>query len=357
MDLKDRPDHPFVLFNLGMTHADAGDHEKAVEALRRSLEVSQPTESHLRKVYALLVGSLAQLGRHEEVWTACQEGRRHYPDDAELLFREGVLHQHFGRLPEAEQAYLKVLGNHGPRHFASVDRGIRGFKARHNLALVYEAMNDLPEAEAQWRQVVAKEPTYRTGWRGLGEVLLHQGRLDEADQVAKQMPARDPSDSLAVEALILQGQVAAKRQDHHRALTLFAEAVRRRPDDRDALHARCQHLFEHGPPDEAERALRDLADRFPDDAAARHNLGSLYLQTGRYDEAIQAYRESIRLRPDHVPTHIQLGHALQAAGRTAEAAASWQEALRRDPRNRAARQALDHVLSAAAAAGASSPAD
>ena len=144
---------------------------------------------------------------------------------------------------------------------------------------------------------------------------------------------------------------------HEQALTLFAEAVRRRPDDRDALHARCQFLFEQGPPDEAECALRDLADRFPDDAAARHNLGSLYLQTGRYDEAIQAYRESIRLRPDHVPTHIQLGHALQAAGRTAEAAASWQEALRRDPRNRAARQALDHVLSAAAAAGASSPAD
>jgi hypothetical protein len=45
------------------------------------------------------------------------------------------LHQ-LGRLEEAERAYLDVLEVHEARHFTSVDRGLRGFKANQNLAVV-----------------------------------------------------------------------------------------------------------------------------------------------------------------------------------------------------------------------------
>ena len=55
LELRERPDHPFTLFNLGMTYVDAGRFEEAEEFLRRSIKHSNPDESHLRKVYALLV--------------------------------------------------------------------------------------------------------------------------------------------------------------------------------------------------------------------------------------------------------------------------------------------------------------
>jgi len=55
LELAEHPDHTFHLFNLGMTYADMGEHEQAVAALRRSLEVAAPGESHVRKIYALLV--------------------------------------------------------------------------------------------------------------------------------------------------------------------------------------------------------------------------------------------------------------------------------------------------------------
>ena len=52
-----------------------------------------------------------------------------------------------------------------------------------------------------------------------------------------------------------------------------------------ALGARCQILFEHGHPSEAEAALRALIDCQPEDASAYHNLGILMLRSKRHDEA------------------------------------------------------------------------
>ena len=68
LELRERPQHPFTLFNLGMTYVDAGRFEEAEEFLRRSLKHSNPDESHLRKVFALLVCTETQLGRQETRW-------------------------------------------------------------------------------------------------------------------------------------------------------------------------------------------------------------------------------------------------------------------------------------------------
>ena len=63
LELADRPDHPFALFNLGMTYHDMEDHERAVTSLQNSLVVSGSMESHVRKVYGLLVASLIDMRR------------------------------------------------------------------------------------------------------------------------------------------------------------------------------------------------------------------------------------------------------------------------------------------------------
>ena len=39
LDLEERPDHPFVFFNLGMTYADMGDFGEAADSLRRSIHL------------------------------------------------------------------------------------------------------------------------------------------------------------------------------------------------------------------------------------------------------------------------------------------------------------------------------
>ena len=241
LELADTPNHPFVLFNLGMTYADAASHsnapkspgarernegcdeedggsrmedrensavgragsglhdaqssilhprpsrqtrndlyDRAIHYLQRCLAASVPEESHVRKAFALLVSTLSQAERHDEAWTACRNGLSLYPDDKELLFRSAMLHHHFGRLRHAEEAYLRVLNGHEERHFSSIDHGLASYKARFNLAIVYEDMGRFSNAEAEWRQIVRDVPDYSPARRGLEENLTRQGKLAAA---------------------------------------------------------------------------------------------------------------------------------------------------------------------------------
>src|SRR5262245_2337712 len=87
LDLADRPDHPFVLFNLGMTYEDIGQYAEAEAWLSRCLTASRPHESHVRKAYALLVSCMLGQARDSEAKAVCQQGLAHFPLDDELRFR------------------------------------------------------------------------------------------------------------------------------------------------------------------------------------------------------------------------------------------------------------------------------
>jgi glycosyltransferase involved in cell wall biosynthesis/tetratricopeptide (TPR) repeat protein len=174
----EQPDDPFTLFNLGSVLNELGDVPAALSALERSLALSHPTDSIVRKLYALIARGRRVLGDHEAALAACREGREHYPDDAELLFTEAGLLREAGDAAGAESALRRLLGVREKAHFASVDAGLRGYKARHLLAEVLLEQGKLSEAEAEWEAVVAEAPRFVPGHVGLAEVCRRRG--DEA---------------------------------------------------------------------------------------------------------------------------------------------------------------------------------
>ncbi len=135
-DLAERPDHPFVLFNFAMTYAESDQFEQALNWVKRCLAVSKPHESHVRKAYAYLANCFSQLDRPREALDACKSGRRYYPDDPELLFREAMTHHALGSLDESISCYREVLKLDSRRMFQSTDPGIRDFKCRFNLGIM-----------------------------------------------------------------------------------------------------------------------------------------------------------------------------------------------------------------------------
>lgn len=160
LDLAERPDHPFVLFNLGMTYADAGELDEAERWLRKCLEVSHPHESQVRKAYALLVSVLYRQQHYPEADEACRQGLAIYPDDKELLFRQAMLHHAQGRLEDAARTYEAVIRDPIDRHFASVDVDLATVKARHNLAVVYEDMGLTNRARGEWDTILQTHPNH-----------------------------------------------------------------------------------------------------------------------------------------------------------------------------------------------------
>ena len=63
----------------------------------------------MRKLYALIVQCHRRLGAARGRAAACRSGRAVYPDDAELLFQEGLILRGLGDWSGAEACLLRLL--------------------------------------------------------------------------------------------------------------------------------------------------------------------------------------------------------------------------------------------------------
>ena len=135
-ELKERPDEPFILFNLGAIAIERKDWMGALGYLRGSLTRSAPTDSITRKLFALIARSHQMMGDTALALRACAEGLSFDAEDAELWFRKGVVHRQRGESAEAESCWRRILGLTRPERFASLDMGIYGHLTRRNLAVL-----------------------------------------------------------------------------------------------------------------------------------------------------------------------------------------------------------------------------
>ncbi|MEP6754022.1 MAG: glycosyltransferase [Chthonomonadales bacterium] len=161
LDLKDRPNHPFILFNLGMTHLYATkEFVVAAQYLRRSIDSSHWKDSIVRKAYALLTTALMSDGQIAEAVAVNERGRTFYADDGELLFLTGQLYQQVGRFDEARQCLNKLVESKEDGYFRSVDTGLRTYRGRLELALLERNIGDYKRCIESLEQIVSEFPDF-----------------------------------------------------------------------------------------------------------------------------------------------------------------------------------------------------
>jgi tetratricopeptide (TPR) repeat protein len=272
LENEENPDHPFVLFNLGSIHHELGRLTEALPLLQRSLELSAPTDSIVRKLYALIAQCQRQMGRANEAVRTCLQGRRYFPNDLEILFRESVARQELGDLAGSEQCLLQILGAREEDHFASVNANLRQF-ARHNLAVLCRDQGRVADAEAHWRAIVAEEPDFADAWFGLAELSLQGGRWSDLEATLSRVESRAEysraSALLRVRLYLGQREFAKARQ--------FLEVMIRNDMRAVAPRIILSHvLLQDGRnPAAAEKVLREILALEPSNQEARHNLDVL----------------------------------------------------------------------------------
>jgi glycosyltransferase involved in cell wall biosynthesis len=340
LELKERPHHPFTLFNLGMTYSNIGQHDEAIGYLQQSIDRSQSAESHLAKTYALLAFSLKESGRLDQAQEVIERGLTLFPTDIELRFRRGVLLHATGKPQEAVAVYEEVLQAKSEPGFRSFDQGILGFKTRQNLAVALRDSGNLAGSQAEWERIVQELPRYRIGWRGLGEALLQQSKRQAVIELAEQL-LKD--DLLASEGHLLLAELAILEGDSGRTKLELEQAVAGAGEEIEPLQRLARFLFESGMFDEAYGALEELSRRCPDDASANHNLGTIELQRGNLGEAVERFGTAMRINGNSAQTHLYLGYTLTRLGHLEEAVALFQRALELDPHSEEARHALEEV--------------
>ncbi|HZU01895.1 MAG TPA: glycosyltransferase [Ktedonobacteraceae bacterium] len=109
LDLAERPNDPFTLFNLGWTYADLDRITDAIPLLHRSLQHSHHANTITPKLYSLLALCHLRLGQIEQAWAACQAGHSLCPYDADLIFLKRQMCHQRGPMAAAGARWSQLL--------------------------------------------------------------------------------------------------------------------------------------------------------------------------------------------------------------------------------------------------------
>jgi GT2 family glycosyltransferase/Flp pilus assembly protein TadD len=279
MDYADDPNEPFTLFNLGWSYLESGKTAESIPYLRKSLELSHPSDSIVRKLYALLTEAHWRLRQKKEALAACRQGRKWYPDDEELLSKEAELRKSLGDLRGAEACWLRLLRGQEGAHFASVGEGARGFATRQRLAELYLKQGRLADAEAQWKEALKERPGYVPAVRGLGELYLRQQRFEDLDAFVSNLENSTPSGQAWLETMILKARRSLTTRQFDQARQILEQATERVPNEPYVWRLLSDALLQEGKDwDRAEMALRRVLELDPNCHEVRNNLAVLHRQ-------------------------------------------------------------------------------
>ena len=182
--------------------------------------------------------------------------------------------------------------------------------------------------ETLWRDTLAKNPNSWMAHNNLSDILMQQGKNEEAIWHLEQALRLKPDDAGWHYNLGNALKQAGKIEE---AIARYEQALRIKPDYAEAHCNLGVALAQAGRLWEAighyEQALRIQ----PDSVEAHNNLGMAFAKLGKTQEAMEHYEQGLRIKPDYALAHNNLGVALAQAGRLREAIAHYEQALRIKP--------------------------
>ncbi|HUO53092.1 MAG TPA: tetratricopeptide repeat protein, partial [Rhodoblastus sp.] len=252
---------------------------------------------------------------------------------------------------EAALAHFRAAADADPNHLG----------VRQDVATELRELGRLDEAEAAFREVVAKNPGFWAGWHGLGVIarrrgdreaalahfraaadaepnhlgvrqdvateLRELGRLDEAEAVCREIIAKNPLFSDGWRGL---GQVARERGDWVAALAHFRVAAEVDPEALWAFEAVATELRELGRFDEAEDVLESIVARNPDSAQALIAYANGIRHKASKRDLVAMFEKAVALEPGHISAKHALASEYLWNYRLDEAEALHDEILSRE---------------------------
>ncbi|MCW5939173.1 MAG: glycosyltransferase [Fimbriimonadaceae bacterium] len=301
LDLQERPGHPFVLFNLGMTAHFTGHHEEAIKWLGQSIACAASGESHVRKSYALLAGSHRARGDEAAALAALTEGIEKVGEDPELRFMSGQSETALGNLEAALANYDKVFECDTEGHFSSFDTAILGHKTWHNSAGVLAELGRYSEARDRYLRAMAMAPALTDSAVLLFEQALAKSDFETALQCEEHVRQAEGASRTWCGMLRRRSEGAWGLPE---AVRCLERAVFEFPDSAELRIELSRAHFDRGDVGGAMSVLAPLVQAGVAEAA--YLLGVCCLAAGDARQAREHTAAAMRLNPGHVQTIEQL---------------------------------------------------
>jgi tetratricopeptide (TPR) repeat protein len=157
---------------------------------------------------------------------------------------------------------------------------------------------------------------------------LQAGRLDQAEDLYRQVLEKKPNLALALHSL---GLIAYQRQQYEDAAEFVSQAICAAPQD--ALLYNTMGVISDAlkKSDQAMRAYSKAVKLKPDYAEAHKNLALVYQHIDRYEEAIASFQQAISLTPNDIESPMRLADLLRVRARYAEAVVNYQRVIELAP--------------------------
>jgi tetratricopeptide (TPR) repeat protein len=390
LDHVDHPNDPYILFHLGWAHLELNRVPEAIAFLRASLDGSQPGDSIVKKLFALLAQAHHRMGQRNEALAACRAGRARYPEDPELMYLEGIFHRERREWGQAIECLQKLVGRkeennrreRGERgdgaektiheakqsaeasplpsvssafsavknsSFGSADVGLNGYLARHQLALVYYQQGRLAEAETEWKLALDDRPGYVDALKGLGEMYLKQQRWPELEGVVEHLKEKKTGNHETHELHEKEDKAGShgSHGEHEKEQKdtggrvgsdrLQAVSSHQRPNEsghyeREGQILQARGMLARKEFEAARSILEPMAAAQPGSVYPRIILSHVHLQERKdFESAERVLREIVQLDASQAESWRNLAVLLRELGRLEEAAEVCRTGWRHNP--------------------------
>jgi putative PEP-CTERM system TPR-repeat lipoprotein len=264
---------------------------------------------------------------------------RHAPEDARKAFAEALNND-----PSRVDAQVELAKIHYARKEldTSIDYAQRGIKTDPNsleahLALVRGLSvrpDDLPKADAELRQLLAKYPQSSEVHSAAGVVLLARNDTAAARKAFSHALELNPDNMEALGGLTALDFGMRKGADARARVEARLAASPQPKADLLLLAAKIYTVTKET--DKTEAMLRKLVDVDPSNLEAYNLLGQFYLATRKLDAARAEFTLITQREPKSVTAQTMLGLLAQAGGDLDGAKKAYEAAVQANPRAAAA---------------------
>jgi tetratricopeptide (TPR) repeat protein len=283
----------------------------AEPVVRKYLE-GQP-QPEVRMGYAR---ALLDMQRYAEASQQLQIITSQKPDYAEAWLVQGTLQVQDNQYAPAEASLQRYIALAQEQRQA--DERSRGMaQAYLSLAQIAEKRKDYPGAEA-WLNKIENAQDLVGAQNRRASLLAKQGKMDEARQLLRGLPERNPGDARM--KLMAEVQLLRDNKQYQGAYDLLSAAATSDPKDTDLLYDQAMLAEKIGSLGEMERLLRQLIAAKPDYHHAYNALGySLAERNVRLPEAKQLIEKALQFAPGDPFITDSLGWVEFRMGNKAEA--------------------------------------
>jgi tetratricopeptide (TPR) repeat protein len=191
-------------------------------------------------------------------------------------------------------------------------------------ALEHHQAGRLEEAEQLYRQILAIDPRHADALHLLGMIEFQAGRLEAAADLIRKAIAIHSKGASYYSNL---GTVLQAQGKLDEAEALYRQALALKPQLAE-VHVNLANVLQaQGKLDDSVVCYERALALKPDSAEALNNLGNARREQGQMDAAMACYERALAIKPDYAEVYYNLGNACRFQGKLDEAIAYYERVI------------------------------